>query len=76
MTGCSSLQRLPDSMGALQRLTNLQMPQCTALRALPQSIGSLASLATLNAGCLRCPISDQVKCFLFPSIPAGVFTTY
>jgi Leucine-rich repeat (LRR) protein len=41
---CSSLQRLPTSIGQLSALQNLDLSECASLQELPMSMGQLSAL--------------------------------
>ena len=47
---CSSLQQLPDSIGALKGLQQLNLWACSSLQQLPDSIGALTGLQQLQLG--------------------------
>ncbi|KAL3747066.1 hypothetical protein ACJRO7_015927, partial [Eucalyptus globulus] len=50
LSGCCSLRQIPNSIGKLTSLTELDL-QSTAIQELPESIGSLKELETLDASC-------------------------
>jgi len=49
---------LPDSVGKLRSLQDLELYDCSALQRLPDSIGNLTSLQTLRLG--RCSNLEMV----------------
>jgi Leucine-rich repeat (LRR) protein len=48
LSGCSSLQELPTSIGELHTLQNLYLGECSSLQKLPTLIGQLNALQELN----------------------------
>jgi Leucine-rich repeat (LRR) protein len=48
LSGCSSLQELPTSIGQLNALQELNLSRCSSLQKLRTSIGQLNALQTLN----------------------------
>uniref|UniRef100_N1QT45 Putative disease resistance protein RGA3 n=1 Tax=Aegilops tauschii TaxID=37682 RepID=N1QT45_AEGTA len=60
-----TLETLPDSIGHLQNLQNLNMSFCSFLCTLPSSIGELQSLQDLNfKGCVNLKILPDTMCRL------------
>ncbi|CAK9857087.1 unnamed protein product [Sphagnum jensenii] len=54
LSGCSSLQELPTSIGQLNALQNLHLNDCSSLQELPTSIGQLNALQNLYLrGCSK-----------------------
>ncbi|CAN1851271.1 Disease resistance protein RUN1 [Linum perenne] len=52
MSGCSTLEELPDSIGSLDHLLLLSLQDCSKLKCLPSTMGGLKSLRNLNlSGC-------------------------
>ncbi|CAK9224463.1 unnamed protein product [Sphagnum troendelagicum] len=45
---CTALEELPQTIGKLSRLKNLDVQGCSTLRALPDSVGELVELTQLN----------------------------
>ncbi|CAK9225230.1 unnamed protein product [Sphagnum troendelagicum] len=45
---CTALQELPQTIGKLSRLKNLDVQGCSTLKALPDSVGELVELTQLN----------------------------
>ncbi|KAL6640515.1 hypothetical protein ACP70R_021638 [Stipagrostis hirtigluma subsp. patula] len=67
----SSLDKLPDSIGKLQRLRTFNLSYNSKLESLPDSIGKLQKLRTLNLfGCFRLQsLSDSIgDCHMISSI--------
>jgi len=52
LRGCSTLQKLPTSIGKLHALRNLNLEGCSNLQELPTSIGQLNAIQKLDLG--RC----------------------
>merc|ERR1711965_1048436 len=50
MGNCSSLAALPESLGHLHALTELNLDGCESLAALPESLGQLQALTKLDLG--------------------------
>ena len=51
LSGCYSLESLPESIGQLNELTSLKLSGCM-IKSLPESIGNLSNLTSLNlSGC-------------------------
>ena len=48
MFGCSCLAALPESLGQLSALQQLDLCKCSSLTALPDSLGQLPALQQLN----------------------------
>jgi len=48
LTGCSSLTELPEAIGRLDGLTELDVCGCTSLESLPEDIGGCTSLTWLD----------------------------
>ncbi|XP_059071829.1 disease resistance protein RUN1-like [Cryptomeria japonica] len=48
LTGCRSLQNLPDSIGHLSHLQSLNLSECQKLDCLPNTISNLSQLLYLN----------------------------
>ena len=46
--GCSNLRSLPESLGALPALRQLDMGGCTSICQLPESLGDLSTLEWLD----------------------------
>jgi hypothetical protein len=45
---CTALEELPQTIGKLSRLKNLDLQRCSTLKALPDSVGKLVELMQLN----------------------------
>jgi hypothetical protein len=45
---CTALEELPQTIGKLSRLKNLDVQGCSTLKALPDSVGELLELTQLN----------------------------
>ncbi|KAG0612311.1 hypothetical protein M758_6G017700 [Ceratodon purpureus] len=48
LEGCTSISKLPDSLGQSSHLQQLQLSYCRSLERLPESIGQLKALKELN----------------------------
>ncbi|CAM6036319.1 unnamed protein product [Sphagnum compactum] len=62
---CTALKELPQTIGKLSRLKNLDVQVCSTLKALPDSVGELVELTQLNlSNCTTLKMLPDTICLL------------